>query len=105
MRGAAAQPVHTVWADGRTVSVVKQHAPTRHTAGGLAFRALSTRRANAPTYVLLHGIGMSHRYLARLHAELATDAEVHSIDLPGYAGLPKPRIRAFASAKVSSRLS
>lgn len=61
-----------------------------HTVEGLAFRSLSTRRATAPTYVLLHGIGMSHRYLARLHAELATDAEVHSIDLPGYAGLPKP---------------
>ena len=59
---------------------------------GLAFRVLSTRRAEpgAATFVLVHGIGTSHRYLTRLHAELAPDAEVHSIDLPGFGGLPAP---------------
>lgn len=41
-------------------------------------------------YVLVHGIGVSHRYLELLHAELAKDADVHSIDLPGFGGLPKP---------------
>lgn len=67
------------------------HVETRdHTVGDLSFRSFSTRRPDAPTYVLLHGIGMSHRYLERLHADLATDAEVHSIDLPGFAGLPTP---------------
>lgn len=86
-----AQPSHEVGADGHTVTRVHHPASALHTLDGLAFRSLSTPRPNAPTYVLLHGIGMSHRYLARLHAELATDAEVHSIDLPGYAGLPKPR--------------
>jgi pimeloyl-ACP methyl ester carboxylesterase len=40
--------------------------------------------------VLLHGIGMSHRYLRRLHEVLAERACVHSLDLPGYAGLPEP---------------
>ncbi|MFN3950290.1 alpha/beta fold hydrolase [Microbacterium sp.] len=61
-----------------------------HRVGALRFRSFSSRRAGAPVYVLVHGIGMSHRYLARLHAELATDAEVHSVDLPGFGGLPRP---------------
>jgi pimeloyl-ACP methyl ester carboxylesterase len=28
--------------------------------------------------------------MARLHRELATDADVHSIDLPGFGAVPKP---------------
>lgn len=43
-----------------------------------------------PTYVLLHGIGVSHRYLARLHAELALSADVYSFDLPGFGDAPRP---------------
>ena len=73
--------------------------------GDRAFRVLSTvSAASAPrsTYVLVHGIGMSHRYYARLHERLADTADVHSIDLPGYAGLPKPAenidIAAMAAA-------
>jgi pimeloyl-ACP methyl ester carboxylesterase len=42
-------------------------------------------------YVLVHGLGMTHRYFDRLRAELATDAEVHSVDLPGYGLSPRPR--------------
>ncbi|BCW47345.1 dihydrolipoamide acetyltransferase [Arthrobacter sp. StoSoilB5] len=43
-----------------------------------------------PAYVLIHGIGVSHRYLARLHAILAAGAPTYSLDLPGFAGTPKP---------------
>jgi pimeloyl-ACP methyl ester carboxylesterase len=43
-----------------------------------------------PTFVLLHGIGMSHRYLARLHERLAATGTVHSIDLPGFGATPHP---------------
>ncbi|MFJ4210643.1 alpha/beta fold hydrolase [Paenarthrobacter sp. NPDC089675] len=43
-----------------------------------------------PAYVLIHGIGVSHRYLARLHAVLAAKAPTYSIDLPGFGGTPKP---------------
>ncbi|KNH22989.1 alpha/beta hydrolase [Arthrobacter sp. ZBG10] len=43
-----------------------------------------------PAYVLLHGIGVSHRYLSRLHRELARDADVYSFDLPGFGGTPRP---------------
>lgn len=61
--------------------------------GPLAFRVLSTG-STSPTgplpVVLVHGIGMSHRYLARLHDVLARDRTVFSIDLPGFGGLPKP---------------
>ncbi|WP_309103087.1 alpha/beta hydrolase [Microbacterium sp.] len=60
---------------------------------GLAFRLIVSPRPAAsttPTIVLVHGIGMSHRYLARLHRVLARSARVVSIDLPGFGGLPKP---------------
>ncbi|ABM09117.1 alpha/beta fold hydrolase [Paenarthrobacter aurescens] len=43
-----------------------------------------------PAYILIHGIGVSHRYLARLHAVLAASAPTYSLDLPGFAGTPKP---------------
>lgn len=58
---------------------------------GLAFRVIHSPAPSASrTYVLVHGIGVSHRYLRRLHAQLALDAEVISVDLPGFGGLPKP---------------
>lgn len=60
----------------------------------LAFRVIDSTRPPAsvgPTIVLVHGIGMSHRYLSRLHDELAASTRVVSIDLPGFAGLPKPQ--------------
>jgi pimeloyl-ACP methyl ester carboxylesterase len=60
---------------------------------GMVFRVLSStsaqRRADA-VFVLIHGIGTSHRYMARLHDELARSNDVHSIGLPGFGGLPKP---------------
>jgi alpha-beta hydrolase superfamily lysophospholipase len=43
-----------------------------------------------PAYVLIHGIGVSHRYLARLHDLLAATAPTYSLDLPGFGGTPKP---------------
>ncbi|SDP20724.1 Lysophospholipase, alpha-beta hydrolase superfamily [Microbacterium testaceum StLB037] len=74
-----------------------------HAVHGLAFRSFSSRRDGRPVFVLIHGIGMSHRYLTRLHDELARDAEVHTIDLPGFGGLPKPR-RAADIADVARAL-
>lgn len=43
-----------------------------------------------PVFVLLHGIGMSHRYLTRLHRELEASGTVISFDLPGFGGTPRP---------------
>lgn len=53
--------------------------------------------------VLVHGIGMSHRYLSRLHAELAVTTRVVSVDLPGFAGLPKPRRHADVGVQSMGR--
>ncbi|MBZ4487870.1 alpha/beta hydrolase [Microbacterium sp. cx-55] len=58
---------------------------------GREFRVFSSRGApGAPVYVLVHGIGMSHRSLEGLHAALAAHATVHTIDLPGFGGVPRP---------------
>ncbi|WP_104043744.1 alpha/beta fold hydrolase [Arthrobacter sp. ZGTC412] len=61
-----------------------------------------------PAYVLLHGIGVSHRYLARLHQELAKEADVYSFDLPGFGKASKPgrqvqveEFAAFVSAVLA----
>ncbi|GAB3571801.1 alpha/beta hydrolase [Arthrobacter alkaliphilus] len=62
-----------------------------------------------PAYVLIHGIGVSHRYLARLHAVLAASGPTYSLDLPGFGGTPKPESRlsvadygAFVAAVLKS---
>lgn len=44
----------------------------------------------AATFVLIHGIGMSHRYFARLQQQLSSHGRVHSIDLPGFGATPHP---------------
>ncbi|MEX1080078.1 MAG: alpha/beta hydrolase [Homoserinimonas sp.] len=65
----------------------------RRAKSGLAYRLhLSPASAGvAPAvFVLVHGIGMSHRYLARLHRELEPFGTVISFDLPGFGGTPKP---------------
>lgn len=62
--------------------------------GGLTGRLYTSVAAAGspprPTYVLLHGIGVSHRYLARLHHELALAADVYTFDLPGFGDAPRP---------------
>lgn len=54
------------------------------------FSSTTSSHAKPPVFILLHGIGMSHRYLTRLHAELAAIGDTHSIDLPGFGTNPKP---------------
>lgn len=43
-----------------------------------------------PAVVLVHGIGVSHRYLGRLHSVLAQTADTYSVDLPGFGSSPRP---------------
>ncbi|MEO5313767.1 alpha/beta hydrolase [Pseudarthrobacter sp. CC12] len=62
-----------LWADGTP-------APGPDAAGA----------STAPAYILIHGIGVSHRYLRRLHGELAAVAPTYSLELPGFAGTPRP---------------
>ncbi|HEY9356865.1 MAG TPA: alpha/beta fold hydrolase [Arthrobacter sp.] len=66
------------------------------TSGGLTGRVYASaaprdsRSGGRRTYVLLHGIGVSHRYFARLHRELASVADVYTFDLPGFGDAPRP---------------
>jgi pimeloyl-ACP methyl ester carboxylesterase len=55
-----------------------------------SLRPSGERRDDRPAFVLLHGIGVSHRYLSRLHNELAKSADTYSIDLPGFYEMPRP---------------
>src|SRR5688572_6308002 len=70
----------------------------------MAFRAITTpSHSEGPTFVLVHGIGVSHRYLSRLHERLSLSGTVHSIDLPGFGGLPKPE-RAPSVAEMAESI-
>lgn len=62
--------------------------------GALDFRVTThaPRHAGQPAFVLVHGIGMSHRYFSRVQGVLAQDGPVFAVDLPGYGGLPKPEV-------------
>jgi pimeloyl-ACP methyl ester carboxylesterase len=51
---------------------------------------LAASSAPEPAVVLIHGIGASHRYLQRLHRQLATSVDTYSIDLPGFGATPTP---------------
>ncbi|WP_049822115.1 alpha/beta fold hydrolase, partial [Arthrobacter sp. H41] len=46
--------------------------------------------SDAPVFVMVHGIGLSHRYFDRLQAELIRHGHTHVLDLPGFGGTPKP---------------
>ncbi|WP_091233727.1 alpha/beta fold hydrolase [Microbacterium sp. 3J1] len=63
--------------------VVGGHAVRLHESG-------VTGPSDAVTYLLVHGVGMSHRYLRPLHEALPQSARLISVDLPGFGGLPKP---------------
>jgi pimeloyl-ACP methyl ester carboxylesterase len=47
-------------------------------------------RADAPTFVLVHGVGMGHRYFSDLADALARAGRVLALDLPGFGEAPEP---------------
>ncbi|HEV7950919.1 MAG TPA: alpha/beta hydrolase [Glaciihabitans sp.] len=49
-----------------------------------------TSSGGAPVFVLLHGIGMSHRYFYRLAQALSQHGDVYALDLPGFGATPRP---------------
>lgn len=57
---------------------------------GIRFN-LRSGGAGRRCFVLVHGIGVSHRYFLPLARELAQYARVVMVDLPGFGGTPKPR--------------
>jgi pimeloyl-ACP methyl ester carboxylesterase len=64
------------------------------TVTGHSFRVTSRSANGSPAtstaFVLIHGIGMSHRYLDRLADRLGGAGDTHSFDLPGFGGTAKP---------------
>ena len=61
----------TLGAEGHVVDV--------HDSGG-----------TGPVFLLLHGVGLSHRPYRRLAKHLAPHARVIALDLPGFGATPKP---------------
>lgn len=55
------------------------------------FEHRSAEAVSGPTYVLVHGIGVSSRYFQPLAEELARTGTVWTVDLPGYGAARKPR--------------
>jgi pimeloyl-ACP methyl ester carboxylesterase len=55
--------------------------------------APSTAELPGPTFLLLHGIGLSHREFTGLARELSRTGRVVSFDLPGFGPTPRPRHR------------
>ncbi len=47
-------------------------------------------QSDRPTFVLIHGLGLSSQYFVPLAEHLADHGRVLLFDLPGFAGLPKP---------------
>ena len=69
--------------------------------GQLQGRAYSSsRQQSGPTFVLLHGIGMSHRYFRRLRAALDTVGTTYALDLPGFGATRQPG-RALSVAEYA----
>ena len=50
-----------------------------------------------PVFVIVHGIGTSHRYSVPLHRALAARQSVLSVDLPGFGGTSTPRHRLWVA--------
>lgn len=77
-----------------STSLRERRPALRRRVGDLEFRVVGGETRGAvselPPVVLVHGIGMSHRSLARLHDAFAAERVAVSLDLPGFGGLPKP---------------
>lgn len=65
-------------------------APARRFTFAGATLVAERRGSGAPTYVLIHGIGMGRSVFADLVAHLDGSGEVVAIDLPGYGEAPEP---------------
>lgn len=75
------------------------------TTGGLEVRILDSgpvESPESPTFVLVHGLGVSSLYYRELADELAAHGRVIAVDLPGFGGTDKPEraLRMSGYAKV-----
>ena len=74
--------------DGFRFRVYSSRGPSATERAGRAHYPPAT--APLPV-VLVHGIGMSHRYFARLQALFARSRDVYALDLPGFGRFGRPR--------------
>ena len=69
-----------------------------------SFRIPSAAAGAVPTFVLVHGVGLSHRFYTGLARILARQGDVVSFDLPGFGMSPTPgqplTIEDFAAGVV-----
>ncbi|WP_353828747.1 alpha/beta fold hydrolase [Agromyces sp. SYSU T0242] len=63
---------------------------TREFRRGDAVTVITESGAGRPTFVLVHGIGMGHRYWSDLADALAREGRVLALDLPGFGDAPEP---------------
>lgn len=59
---------------------------------GLNFHVYRTGSRTGTVFVLLHGIGVSHRYFRRLSKRLAAVGGTVAFDLPGFGGTATPAV-------------
>jgi pimeloyl-ACP methyl ester carboxylesterase len=85
--------VGTTAARSRLVLGAERHVVDVHDSGG-----------DGPVFLLLHGVGLSHRPYRRLAAHLASYGRVVALDLPGFGWTPKPR-RSISVEKYAGLIS
>lgn len=89
LRGAAGEDAHRVRRYRGTLSYTSRQEHQDLTV--VVERFPGSGGAEARTYVLVHGIGVSSRYYRPLAVELARTGRVFLVDLPGYGAAPDPR--------------
>ncbi len=70
---------------------------------GVRLHARTAVRSGSPAVVLVHGIGVSSRYMVPLAEELASFVSVHALDLPGFGRSTKPR-RTLTTSELARAL-
>lgn len=72
-----------------------------HLGHVFASRRPAGAAVGAPAVVLIHGIGVSHRYLQRLHGLLSESVDTYSVDLPGFGATPTPEHTLTAAEQAT----
>lgn len=72
-------------------------------AGGHFWHEVSVGQGNGLVFLLVHGIGVSHRYFLPLMKDLATKGRVVAVDLPGFGASSRPG-RALSMEEYSVAL-
>ncbi|MFT4284967.1 MAG: alpha/beta hydrolase [Protaetiibacter sp.] len=63
----------------------------QHERFTVAVTRVPDSRGAGPSFVLVHGLGVSSRYFRPVATRLAREGAVYLVDLPGYGSAPDPR--------------